>query len=80
VDAAERHRGAAIDALALAQSAAGFAAIRCLRQLTEAVLADVDPTDGDAPSPVTATDVEGLRDRLEAAWRSWRAELRTAAT
>jgi len=70
---------AGIDALAVAQAAAGFEAIRCLRRLTEAVLADVDPIDHDARSPLTSTDVEDLRDRLEAAWRSWREQLPTAA-
>jgi len=71
---------AGIDALAVAQAAASFETIRSLRQLTETVLADVDPVDGDARSPLTSTDLEALRDRLEAAWRSWREELQTAAT
>jgi hypothetical protein len=71
---------AGIDALAVAQAAASFEAIRCLRQLTEALLTDVDPTDDDARPPLTATDLEDLRNRLEAAWRSWREELQTAAT
>jgi hypothetical protein len=71
---------AGIDAFAVAQAAASFETIRCLRQLTESVLADVEPIDGDARSPLTSTDLEDLRDRLEAAWRSWREELQTAAT
>jgi hypothetical protein len=69
-----------IDALAVAKAAASFEAIRCLRQLTETVLADVDPIDHDARSPLTSTELEDLRDRLQAAWRSWREQLPTVAT
>src|SRR3954453_20643440 len=71
---------AGIDAFAVAQAAASFETIRCLRQLTESVLADVDPVDGNARSPRTSTDLEDLHDRLEAAWPSWREERQSAAT
>jgi hypothetical protein len=69
-----------IDPLAVGQAAASFEAIRCLRQLTESVLADVDPSDNDARSPLTSADLEDLRARLQAAWRSWREGLQTPAT
>jgi hypothetical protein len=71
---------AGLDAFAVAQAAASFETIRCLRQLTESVLADVDPLDGDARSTLTSTDLEDLRQRLEAAWLAWREDLLTAAT
>lgn len=71
---------AGVDAFAVAQAAASFESIRCLHQLTDSVLADVEPIDGDARSPLTSADLEDLRGRLEAAWRSWREQLQTTAT
>jgi hypothetical protein len=66
---------AGVDARAVAQAAATFEAIRCLRELTQRVLADVDLVDNDARSPLAPTEVEDLHDRLETVWRSWRQRL-----
>jgi hypothetical protein len=63
---------AGVDARAVAQAAATFEAIRCLHELTQRVLADVDPGDGDARPPLAAPDIDDLRDRFETVWRSWR--------
>jgi len=63
---------AGFDARAVAQAAATFEAIRCLRELTERVLVDVDD---DERLPLAPEDVEDLHNRFEAAWRSWREEL-----
>ena len=63
---------AGFDARAVAQAAATFEASRCLRELTEHVLAYVDD---DASLPLTPEDVEDLHKRVEAAWLSWRDEL-----
>ena len=61
-----------VDARAVAQAAATYEEIRCLRELTERVLVDVDV---DERAPLTPADVEDLHDRFETAWRSWRQEL-----
>ena len=61
-----------LDADAVAQAAATFEASRCLRELTERVLVDVDD---DARLPLAPVDVEDLHNRIEAAWSSWREEL-----
>ena len=64
-----------VDARAVAQAAATFEAIRCLRELTQRVLADVEPVVGDARPPLAPAHVEDLHDRFETAWRSWRQAL-----
>ena len=69
---------AGFDAHAVAQAAATFEASRCLRELTERVLAYVD--DDDARLPLAPADVEDLHNRVEAAWLSWREELERQET
>jgi len=66
---------AGVDARAVAQAAATFEAIRCLRELTQRVLADVEPVVGDARPPLAPAQVDDLHDRFETAWRSWRQAL-----
>src|SRR3954468_2148424 len=62
-----------VDARAVAQAAAGFAAIARLRELTQRILADVDlELGGEAQSPPGAEDLADLHDRLATAGRSWR--------
>jgi hypothetical protein len=64
-----------VDAGAVAQAAAGFEAMSRLRELTQRMLVEVEAVvdlDGDARSPVGPEQLEGLHDRLETAWRSWR--------
>jgi hypothetical protein len=62
-----------VDARAVAQAAAGFAAVSRLRELTQRMLADVElDLDGDTRSPLGPDDLADLHDRLETAWRSWR--------
>ena len=68
---------AGFDAGAVAQAAATFEASRCLRELTERVLSDVDD---DARSPLAPADVEDLHNRVEAAWRAWRQDLERRST
>jgi hypothetical protein len=65
---------AGVDARAVAKATAAFEAIRCLRELTQQVLADVDPADGDTRSPLAPADVEDLHNRIETAWHAWRQE------
>jgi hypothetical protein len=65
-----------VDARAVAQAAAGFAAISRLRELTQRLLAGVElDLDADARPPLRPDHLEDLHDRLETAWRSWRREL-----
>src|SRR3954468_11654230 len=66
---------AGVDARAVAQATAAFEAVRCLRELTQRVLAAVDPVDGDTRSPLAPADLADLHDRIETVWRSWRQEL-----
>lgn len=62
-----------VDADAVARAAAGFEAMSRLRELTQRMLVEVEiEVEGDAPSPVRPEQLEGLHDRLETAWRSWR--------
>ena len=68
---------AGLDAHAIAEAAATFEAIRCLRELTDRVLVDVDD---DARLPLAAVDVVDLYNRFDAAWRSWGQELGRQAT
>src|SRR5690242_12326032 len=67
-----------VDAGAVAQAAAGFEAVSRLRELTQRMLAEVEveaDLDGAARSAVGPEQLEGLYDRLETAWRSWREAL-----
>jgi hypothetical protein len=65
-----------VDAGAVAQAAAGFEAMGRLRELTQRMLAEVEvDLDSDARSPLGREQLDGLYDRLETAWRSWRAAL-----
>ena len=61
-----------VDARAVAQAAATFEAIRCLHELTQRVLDDVELVVGDARPPLAPAHVEDLHDRFETVWRSWR--------
>jgi hypothetical protein len=60
-----------IDAHAVAQAAASFAASTRVEVLLQRILADIGD---DAWSPAGA-DLEDLCDRLESTWRSWRRQL-----
>jgi hypothetical protein len=71
---------AGVDPHAVAQTAAAFEAIRCLHELTQRVLADVDLVDGDARAPLAPADLEDLHDRVETVWRSWRRGLELQET
>ena len=68
---------AGADARAVAQAAAAFEALARLRARTQRVLGDVDAEEQSLPAPA---DLDDLHDRLEAAWRSWREELRRQET
>jgi hypothetical protein len=67
---------AGVDPSAVAQAAAAFEALSRLRELTQRVLADVDPDLSlEAPSALAPADLEDLHDRLETAWSAWRQAL-----
>jgi hypothetical protein len=61
---------AGVDSAGVARAAASFAAAERLRTLTQDILA----VGGDERRSPAAADVEQLHDRLERAWRGWRAE------
>ena len=63
-----------VDVRAVAQAAAVFDALARLQDLTQRVLADLDPEAGAFP-PAAPADLDDLRDRWELAWRSWREQL-----
>jgi hypothetical protein len=71
-----------VDAAAVADAdadaAAGFEAMNRLLELTQRMLVEVEgevDRDGDARSPLGPEQLEGVYDRLETTWRSWRDEL-----
>jgi hypothetical protein len=61
-----------IDAAAVARAAASAEESHRLHDLVAAILADVD----DEQWSPAAADLDELHDRLESAWRAWRADLR----
>jgi hypothetical protein len=67
-----------VDAGAVAQAAAAFESIRRIQELTNQVLADIAlDVDADARPPLAPADLDALHDRLQTAWRTWRAEVLT---
>jgi hypothetical protein len=67
-----------VDPAAVAQAAAAFEAISRIQELTNRVLADVAlDVDADARPPLSTADLDELRERLDTAWRTWRAGLVT---